>query len=142
MAYYLLLIEDDKIASYVTQKVLKQCGFSGQIDVVQDGREALEYLACEGRYAKRATGNPSLIILDLKMPDPDGFEVLKHIRSTPMLVGIPVFILSASKSHEDVYRSNLLGISKYLVKPLSVSEFTPEVNKLMDASKGYLPSAI
>ncbi|WP_228526995.1 response regulator [Noviherbaspirillum soli] len=135
MPCHLLLIEDDHIASYVTQKVLKQCGFAGPIDVVQDGQEALEYLACEGRYAKRATGNPSLIVLDLKLPNTDGFEVLKHIRSTPMLVEIPVFILSASRSQEDVYRSNLLGISKYLVKPLSVSEFSPEVIKIMAGSK-------
>lgn len=141
MTYHILLVEDDKIASYVTQKILKQCGFPGPIDVVQDGKEALEYLACEGCYARRETGNPSLIVLDLQMPDPDGFEVLKHIRSTPMLVGIPVFILSASSSQEDVYRSNLLGISRYMVKPLSVSEFTPEINRLLVDSKGDASAA-
>jgi CheY-like chemotaxis protein len=135
MICHLLLIEDDKTAIYVTQKLLKLCGFAGEIDIVEDGREALDYLACEGLYAERKSGNPSLIVLDLKMPYLDGFEVLKHIRSTPKLSGIPVFILSASGSEEDIYRSSLLGISRYMVKPLSVSEFTPEVGKFIDASK-------
>ena len=131
----LLLIEDDETAIYVTQKILKRCGFTGQIDIVRGGKEALEYLEREGSFAGRATGNPSLIVLDLKMPEFDGFEVLKHIRSTPKLSGIPVFILSASNSEEDIYRSNLLGISRYMVKPLSVTEFTPEVEKFIDARK-------
>lgn len=134
MTSHLLLIEDDEVASYVTLKLLKQCGFTAQIDVVQDGREALEYLACEARHADRSTGNPSLILLDLQMPDVDGFEVLKHIRSTPKYSGIPVFILSASKTEEDIYRGNLLGISRYMVKPLDVSAFAPEINRLMAAN--------
>jgi CheY-like chemotaxis protein len=137
MTFHLLLIEDDETAIYVTQKLLKQCGFTAQIDVVRNGNEALEYLACEGPFAERATGNPSLIVLDLKLPELDGFEVLKHIRSTPKLSEIPVFILSASKSEEDIYRSNLLGISRYMVKPLSVAEFSPEVNKFMDAGNDH-----
>jgi CheY-like chemotaxis protein len=141
MTCHLLLIEDDETAIYMTQKLLKQCGFTGQIDIVRDGKDALEYLACEGLHAKRETGNPSLIVLDLKMPELDGFEVLKHIRSTPKLSGIPVFILGASESEEDIYRGNLLGISRYMVKPLSVSEFKPEVDKFKDGSKDDASSA-
>lgn len=131
MAHRVLLIEDDEIAAYVTSKILEQCGFSRGIDVVQDGSEALEYLSCVGCHAHRAAGNPSLIVLDLKLPKLDGFEVLKHIRSTPQLSSIPVFILSASEAKEDVHRSHLLGISKYLVKPLNVSEFKPEADKVL-----------
>ena len=135
MTCHLLLIEDGDTAMYVTQKLLRQSGFHAQIDTVQDGKEALAYLAGEGPYAERETGNPSLIVLDLKMPQLDGFEVLKHIRSTPKLSKIPVFILSASESEEDIYRSNLLGISKYMVKPLAVSTFRPEVDKVLNATK-------
>ncbi len=141
MACNLLLIEDDETAIYVTEKLLKRCGFTGQIDIVRDGKEALEYLACEGSFTERETGNPSLIVLDLKMPELDGFEVLKYIRSTPKLSGIPVFILSASNSEEDIYRSNLLGISRYMVKPLSVAEFTLEVEKVIDSGKDHASPA-
>ncbi|WP_267253715.1 response regulator [Noviherbaspirillum soli] len=67
----------------------------------------------------------------MKMPNLDGFEVLKHIRSTPKLSGIPVVILSASETREDVYRGHLLGISRYMVKPLNVADFTLEINKVL-----------
>ena len=130
MTSHLLLIEDDDTAAYLTLKVLKSCGFTAQIDVVRDGIEAMEYLNCQGRYADRQPQNPSLILLDLKLPNLDGFEVLKQIRTTPNLSAIPVFILSASKTDEDIYRSNLLGITKYLVKPLNMHEFEPVASKL------------
>lgn len=123
MTSHLLLIEDDEVAVYVTCKLLKASGFSAPIDVVRDGLEALAYLTCEGPYADRQTGNPSLILLDLKLPDLDGFELFKRIRSNPALSVIPIFILSASNTDEDMCRSALLGVSQYLTKPLDIQEF-------------------
>jgi CheY-like chemotaxis protein len=131
MASQLLLIEDDEAAAYLTLKQLKSCGFIAEVDVVRDGIEAMEYLTCQERYAARKTGNPSLILLDLKMPHLDGFEVLKQIRTHPALSGIPIFILSASASNEDIHRSNLLGISKYIVKPLKADDIAPEMSQVL-----------
>jgi CheY-like chemotaxis protein len=135
MTPHLLLIEDDEAAAYLTLKVFKACGFNAWIDVVQDGIEAMRYLSCQGPYADRQSGNPSLILLDLKLPNLDGFEVLKQIRTTPSLSSIPVFILSASGADEDINRSNLLGISKYIVKPLDMHEFCPEAKKVFGPPK-------
>ncbi len=132
----ILLIEDDDIAVYLTLKVIKSCGFTSEVDVVPNGNEAMAYLTCQGTYEGRQSGNPSLILLDLKLPDLSGFDVLKQIRTTPSLSSIPVFILSASKTDEDIYRSNLLGISKYLIKPLDIEEFAPEAIKVMNSTKG------
>jgi CheY-like chemotaxis protein len=132
MTSHLLLIEDDEVAIYVTCKMLNAAGFSA-IDVVRDGLEALAYLTCEGHYADRQTGNPSLILLDLKLPDLDGFEVCKRIRSNPALSVIPIFILSASNTDEDLCRSALLGISKYLTKPLDMQEFKEEAANIFMA---------
>lgn len=132
---HLLLIEDDEAAAYLTLKLLKECGFTAEVRVVQDGLEAIDYLTCQGKYADRQTGNPALILLDLKLPNLDGFEVLKQVRTLPPLFDIPVFILSASKSDEDVYRSNLLGASKYIVKPLIADEFIPDVNKVLSSER-------
>lgn len=129
MVSQLLLIEDDEVAAYLTLKQLKRCGFIADVDVVRDGIEAMEYLTCQERYAGRETGNPSLILLDLKMPHLDGFEVLKQIRTHPALSFIPIFILSASASNEDIHRSSLLGISKYIVKPLKADDIAPELSK-------------
>lgn len=134
MTPHLLLIEDNEVAVYVTRRRLKAAGFSAPIEVVGDGLEALAYLNCEGRYAGRRTGNPSLILLDLKLPDVNGFELFKHIRSNPALSAVPVFILSASSTDEDVYRSTLLGVSKYLTKPLDVQEFQKEASQIFSAT--------
>jgi CheY-like chemotaxis protein len=129
----LLLIEDDEVAVYVTCKMLKASGFPAEIDVVRDGLEALDFLTCEGQYADRKTGNPSLVLLDLKLPNLGGFELLNRIRSNPALSVIPVFILSVSNSDEDMCRSALLGISKYLTKPLDMQEFQEGAAKIFVA---------
>ncbi len=131
MTAHLLVIEDDEVAAYVTCKLLKSSGFSQPVQVVRDAAEALAYLNCEASYAGRQTGNPSLILLDLKLPDLDGFELFKRIRSNPVLSVIPVFILSASNADEDMCRGALLGVSKYLTKPLNVQEFRKEAAKVV-----------
>jgi DNA-binding response OmpR family regulator len=133
MTSHLLLIEDDEVAAYVTCGLLKASGFSVPVDVVRDGMEALAYLNCEASYADRNTGNPLLILLDLKLPDLDGFELFKRIRSNPVLSVIPIFILSASSADEDVCRGALLGVSKYLTKPLNMQEFRAEAAKIVNA---------
>lgn len=130
MTSHLLLIEDDEVSIYMTRKLLAAAGFSAPIDVVRDGLEALDYLNCEGYYDDRLTGNPSLILLDLKLPDLDGFELFKRIRSNPTLSVIPIFILSASSTDGDMYRSALLGVSTYLTKPLDVQEFQEGAAKI------------
>lgn len=133
MTSHLLLIEDDEVAVYVTCKLLKASGFSAPVDVVRDGSEALAYLNCEDHYGDRQTGNPALILLDLKLPDLDGFELFKRIRSNPALSVIPIFILSASNTDEDMCRGALLGISKYLTKPLDIQEFQQGAAKIFNA---------
>lgn len=140
MTSQLLLIEDDESAAYVTLKRLKAAGFTVAVDVVRDGLEAIDYLTRQGSYRNRTSGNPSLILLDLKLPELDGFEVLKLIRTNPALSAIPVFILSASNTEEDKYRSALLGVSKYLVKPLDMHEFGLEATKVFNPSPSSNPS--
>lgn len=136
MASQLLLIEDDEAAAYLTLKMLKSCGFVANVDIVRDGVQAIQYLTCQGQYVERETGNPSLILLDLKLPHLDGFEVLKQVRTNPALSGIPIFILSASESDADIYRSNLLGVSKYIVKPLSINDIAPEIRQAQTSKLG------
>ena len=133
MTSRLLLIEDDEIAVYVTCKRLHASGFTEPVDVVRNAAEAMAYLNCEEQFEDRRDGNPSLILLDLKLPDLDGFELFKRIRSNPALSVIPIFILSASSADEDVCRSALLGVSKYLTKPLDVAEFREEAAKVFSA---------
>jgi CheY-like chemotaxis protein len=132
MKYPVLLIEDDDIGAYMTYKMLIASGFTTPVDVVSTGMEAMAYLTCTGPYVNRKTGNPSLILLDLKLPDLDGFELFKLIRSNPALSVVPILILSASNTDQDICRSVLLGVSKYLTKPLNVHEFWQQADQIFN----------
>ena len=135
MTSHVLLIEDDEAAAYATARTLLSSGMAEHVEIVPDGLAALDYLLCEGSHAARRSGNPSLILLDLKLPHLDGFELLKLIRSRPHLSTIPVFILSASDADENVHRSRLLGGASYLVKPFDVAAFGRAADALSNTSR-------
>jgi CheY-like chemotaxis protein len=94
------------------------------VQVVGNGEEALNYLSGTGKYASRAEFPlPELVLLDLKMPKVDGFEVLRWIRSQRDLSGMRVVVLSSSESIRDVNLAYALGANSFLVKPGDFAEF-------------------
>jgi CheY-like chemotaxis protein len=101
---------------------------------VRDGQEAIEYLLGIGKFTHRASGNPSLIFLDLKLPKVDGLEVLKAVRFIPRLSSIPVIVLTGSGLEADVQRMVMLGIEDYVVKPM---EFDSFLKVMRDLSSRY-----
>ena len=119
----ILLVEDAPNDIELALYALKKCGVSNDVIVARDGEEALDYLLCRGRYLSRAAENPSLVLLDLKLPTLDGIQVLRTIRSSPRLTGIPVVILTASAMEADVDQTMALGIEKYVVKPMEIQRF-------------------
>jgi len=76
-----------------------------KIIVVNDGAQALDYLYRRGRFATRAEGNPTVFLLDLKMPKVDGLEVLRIIKQDENLRSIPVVMLTSSVEEQDLARS-------------------------------------
>ena len=97
---------------------------------MRDGAEALDYLHRRGEYAARPTGNPAVVLLDLKLPKVDGLEVLRNIRSTDGLKSLPVVMLTSSKEEQDLVRSYELGVNAYVVKPVDFSEFVRAIADL------------
>src|SRR4051812_19738005 len=94
------------------------------MQIVRDGEEALHYLSGEGRYSNRAEYPlPELILLDLKMPKVDGFELVRWIRRQPGFASIPVVVLTSSDAIRDVNRAYALGANSFLVKPLDFDNF-------------------
>ena len=92
--------------------------------VVSDGEEALSYLDGAGKFADRTLYPlPDLILLDLKMPKMDGFEVLDELRKRPALKAIRVIVLTSSEQIYDVNRAYELGASSFLVKPLDFENY-------------------
>src|SRR5215467_5926527 len=101
-----LLVEDNEDDVELTLRSFHENKLTGNIVVSRNGQEALDYLFFKGRHAEReSTELPVLILLDLKLPKVDGFEVLNKIRSHPSTKCIPVVVLTTSSQAKDKRRS-------------------------------------
>jgi CheY-like chemotaxis protein len=130
----ILLAEDDEAQAALAVKAFERTGLANPIFVVNDGDEVIDYLTGRGKYADRDDYPlPNLLLLDLKMPNKDGFEVLEWIRRQPDLKRLRVVVLTDSKYKEDINRAYELGANSYLVKPVGLRDFV----SLAEAIKGY-----
>lgn len=118
----ILLVEDNPNDLELTLLALEKCKLVNEVSVTRDGEEALDYLHRRNRFADRASGNPTFILLDLKLPKIDGLEVLQQVRAHPELKNIPVVMLTAFKEDQDLLRSYDLGVNAYVVKPIRFQE--------------------
>lgn len=126
----ILLVEDDPLGVELALAALEESALAGRVDVVHDGVEALEYLNRAGSFSRRAEGNPTVMLLDLKMPRMDGLQVLEQVRAAEHLRTIPVVMLSSSREESDKRRSYELGANAYVVKPVDFDEFKSTVQRI------------
>jgi len=120
----ILLAEDREDDILLVRKAFETSTMDCQIQVVRDGEEAILYLSGEGKFRNRAEfPMPNLILLDLKMPRVDGFEVLRWIRQHRELGNLRVVVLTASHQIRDVNQAYQLGANSFLVKPLDFQNF-------------------
>jgi CheY-like chemotaxis protein len=126
----ILLAEDNPKDVELTLEAMAENNLANQVIVVKDGVEALEYLRCEGKYKLRKKGNPTVILLDIKMPRMDGIEVLRGIRSDKALKRIPVVILTSSRKEQDLITTYDLGVNAYIVKPVDFQQFIIAVKQI------------
>jgi len=120
-----LYAEDEPDDVFFMELAFQKTGAETLLLTVRDGAEAVAYLSGEGRYTDRTQYPlPQLVLLDLKMPVMDGFDVLKWIRTTPTVSEIPVIVLTSSGNLTDKSRAALLGANGYLVKPGRPDELT------------------
>ena len=126
----ILLAEDSANDVELTLAALEQHNLANEIVVVRDGAEALDYLYARGAYTGRQSGNPALLVLDLKMPRVDGLDVLRTIKADAALRTIPVVMLTSSREEQDVVASYELGVNSYVVKPVDFAEFMEAVRQI------------
>ena len=128
---HILLVEDNRMDVELTLDAFKEARLLNTIHVAPNGEDALDYLFGRGNYTDRnAYPLPGLILLDLKLPGIDGFEVLRQIKSTPILKRLPVVILTSSKEEGDRALSYDIGANSYLVKPVSFDGFLGVVRQI------------
>ena len=117
--FSILLAEDRDDDVLLIRKAFASAYIPNPLYVVRDGEEAIAYLAGEHRYANRDEYPlPRLLLLDLKMPRMDGFDVLKWVREQPSLKTLRVVVLTSSNDLRDVTKAYQLGANSFLVKPL------------------------
>ncbi len=126
----ILLVEDSPADVRLTIEALKEEKLFNNLNVVNDGVEAMAFLHRQGKYAKAP--RPDLILLDLNLPKKDGREVLKEIKSDEKLKIIPVVVLTISKAEEDILKSYALYANCYITKPLDLSQFSKVVKSIQD----------
>ena len=126
----ILLAEDSPADAEMAIDALREANLANPIVHVEDGVETMEYLLREGRFADREPGDPSVLLLDIKMPRMDGLEVLQRIRDNDQFRHIPVVILSSSREESDLIRSWDLGVNAYVVKPVDINQFFDAVKVL------------
>lgn len=121
----ILLVEDNPHDVLLTRETLRDSKLWNNLQVVEDGEQALAYLRCEGEYGKSA--RPDLILLDLNLPNIDGRELLGIIKEDEKLKAIPVVILTTSEADEDILQSYQLHANCYISKPVNLDEFSQVV---------------
>ncbi len=126
----ILMVEDDPKDVELTLTALEDYNLANEVVVVRDGEEALNYLHCQGEYAARSSGNPAVMLLDLKLPKVDGLEVLRQVKSTEELKLIPVVVLTSSREEKDLVASYKLGVNAYVVKPVDFHQFVNAIKEL------------
>ena len=127
----ILLVEDNPDDIALTLRALKKNNIQNRVDVVTDGAEAIDYF---NNILKKGEndidGLPTVVLLDLKLPKVDGYEVLKFIRSNEKIKFLPVVVLTSSKEEQDLLNSYTLGANSYIRKPVDFNQFMEAVQNL------------
>lgn len=127
----ILLAEDDANDVFFLRRAFQRAAVKCQIIDVPNGQEAILYLQGIAPYDNRRDYPvPQLLLLDLKMPLVNGFDLLEWLKSRPELADLPAVVLSSSAHEEDVRRAHSLGARDYHVKPSDLAELTRLARKL------------
>jgi two-component system, response regulator len=127
----ILLVEDNPDDEALTLRALKKNNILNKIVVAHDGAEALDYLFGTGKDAGRdPIETLSVILLDLKLPQIDGLEVLRRIRANELTKLLPVVILTSSKEEQDLVTGYRLGANSYVRKLVDFTQFVESIRQL------------
>jgi Response regulators consisting of a CheY-like receiver domain and a winged-helix DNA-binding domain len=129
----ILLAEDREDDVLLVQRAFVKGGIRNPLCVVRNGEEAIDYLSGIGQFSDRASYPfPILLLLDLKMPRMNGFEVLHWIRSQSFLSPLRVIVLTSSEDIRDVTLAYKLGANSFLVKPLDFNNTVAMAEMITD----------
>lgn len=128
---HILFVDDNRMDVELTLDAFGEARLGNKIHVSGSGQEALDYMFGRDKYGDRkAYPLPDIVLLDLKMPGIDGFEVLRQLKESPVLKRIPVIVLTSSREEGDRALSYDIGANSYLVKPITFDGFLDVVKQI------------
>lgn len=128
MTTRILLIEDNDDDIDLTLLAFRRSRLANEVTVAKDGVEALEILF--GTETTPPQPLPAIVLLDLKLPRMDGFEVLRRIREHPSTHLLPVIVLTSSAQERDLVRTYASGANSYIVKPVDFEQFVESAQQI------------
>lgn len=129
----ILYAEDSGDDAFLMERAFRKANFLNQLKVVYNGQQAIDYLSGKALFADRsAYPIPAMVLLDLKMPQKTGLEVVQWIRGEGGMQDLTVFLLSSSNLEKDIASAHRLGANGYLVKPMSLDGMLDLVTELRD----------
>ena len=120
----ILLVEDNEADVKITLRAFAKAKLKNTIYVINDGQEALDFVQHKGKYQDRERfPRPDLILLDIKLPKLDGFQVLQNLKKDLQYSSIPVIMLTSSKNEEDIAKSYKNGAASFIPKSVNYNDF-------------------
>jgi CheY-like chemotaxis protein len=129
--YRIWLAEDNPGDAYLLKKALKRHQLECELTWYTDGEEAIHAFSKEGSEV------PDLILIDLKLPRRDGFDVVRAIKGIPSLVGVRIGVLTSSDAPTERHRIALQGVDRYIHKPPDLDEFLNTVGQAVKDLLGF-----
>ncbi len=126
----ILVAEDDDGHARLIEKNLTRAGLHNRIERFSNGQAVLDFLFQRGPGRHRATETPYLLLLDLRLPQVDGVEVLRAIKQDGELRKVPVIMLTTTDDPREVERCHAIGCASYIVKPVDYDKFAEAIKSL------------
>ena len=126
----ILIAEDEEGHARLIEKNLSRAGLHNRILRFANGQEVLDFLFCRNAGPHRAANTPYLLLLDIRMPQVDGVEVLRQVKEDLELRKMPVIMLTTTDDPREVERCHALGCSTYVVKPVVYEKFAEAINRI------------
>ena len=140
MAQVILVADDDPDDVFLLSRAFLTAGLPHRVLNVRDGVEAISYLAGEQNYVDRFRFPlPALLVLDLKLPRRDGFEIVRWVREQEKFQNLPIAVISSSEKPEDLQRAKQLGADDYRIKPAGLPGWVTIVKDLASRWLGSYP---
>lgn len=127
----ILLVEDNQDDVELAMHAFRRNELKTELDVVEDGQAALDYLFAKGTYTERAEkALPDLVLLDLNLPRVGGLDVLRQMRASETTRHIPVVILTTSDEEGDIHTGYELGANSFVRKPMDFQSFVGVMRRI------------